>query len=131
MSNPKAKFFRCPHCGNLMFVVNGSGVVPGCCGEPMLELKPNTNGAGEKHTPVVDQDGQKVTVTVSEVLHPMQEDHWIEWVYLETDKGGYYRTFKAGEKPEAVFEIQPDEQPMDAYAYCNLHGLWKNEIEIN
>ena len=58
-------FYKCEHCGNIIAHIQDSGVRCHCCGEEMKPLVPNTSdGAGEKHVPVVQVDGQTVTVTV-------------------------------------------------------------------
>ena len=69
----------------------------------------------------------KVIVSVGSVAHPMVEEHWIEWVWLQTSKGGQYKVIQPGQAPEAVFQLER-ETPVAAYAYCNLHGLWKTEL---
>lgn len=120
----KAKFFICRHCGNLVSMIHSSGVPMVCCGENMTELIANTtDAAGEKHVPVVTVDGNAITVNVGSVTHPMLEEHYIQWIYLETEKGGQIKILKPGEEPKAVFVIEDDE-PVGAYEYCNLHGLW-------
>ncbi len=86
-----------------------------------------TDAAVEKHVPVVSVDGNKVTVVVGEVPHPMTEAHLISWVYLETKKGGQFKVLTPSDEPKAVFVLEDDE-PIAAYEYCNLHGLWKKEI---
>lgn len=122
------KFFICEHCGNLVGVINDSGVPMVCCGQKMTQLIPGTVEASvEKHLPVVTVDGDKVKVEVGSVAHPMAEEHSILWVYLQTDKGGQRKNLKVGEAPVAEFSLL-DEKPVAAYAYCNLHGLWKTEI---
>lgn len=120
------KFFICKHCGNIIAFVKDSGVPVVCCGEKMQELKANfTDAATEKHVPVVKVDGQKVTVTVGSVEHPMTEEHSIQWIALHTAQGNQRKELKPGEKPEAVFMICDNDEVIEAYAYCNLHGLWK------
>jgi superoxide reductase len=110
-------------------VKNGGGEIM-CCGEPMSELiakSPATEGT-EKHLPVVEIKGEEVLVKVGSVPHPMAEDHYIEWVYLYTDKGGQRRRFNPGEAPEAIFHIEKGEKVVEVYAYCNKHGLWKTVL---
>lgn len=122
------KFFICEHCGNLVGVIHDAGVPMMCCGQKMTQLIPGTVEASvEKHLPVVTVDGDKVKVEVGSVAHPMAEEHSILWVYLQTDKGGQRKNLKVGEAPVAEFSLL-DEKPVAAYAYCNLHGLWKTEI---
>ena len=90
------------------------------------ELTANTtDGAHEKHVPVIEQHGDHVTVKVGSVAHPMLEAHYIEWILLETATGYQKKDLKPGEKPEAEFAVT--EPIVAAYEYCNLHGLWKAE----
>ena len=122
------KFYICSHCGNLIGMINDAGVTMFCCGEEMKNLVPGVVEAShEKHVPVVKVEGEKVTVNVGSVDHPMTEEHSILWVYLNTDKGGYRKNLEPGKEPKAVFALY-DEKPVAVYAYCNLHGLWKTEV---
>ncbi len=124
----KVKFYRCNHCGNLVGMIHNAGVPLVCCGEKMEELIPNTvEASGEKHKPVVEVRGSEVIVSVGSVAHPMVEEHSIEWVYLETNRGGQRKKLLPGEKPEVSFQLY-GEEPVAVYAYCNLHGLWMTEI---
>ena len=119
------KFFVCKHCGNMIGLIHDAGVPMMCCGEKMVELVPNTTDAAqEKHVPVATVEGNKVVVNIGSVDHPMLEEHWIQWVYLETDKGGHRKVLNPGEKPNVVFALTEDEKPLAVYEYCNLHGLW-------
>ncbi len=122
------KFFICKHCGNLVGMIHNAGVKIICCGEPMTELVPNTtDAAGEKHLPVVEVSGKQVTVSVGSVPHPMTEEHHIAWVYLQTAKGGQRKSLPVGGEPKVTFLLEDDE-PVAAFAYCNLHGLWKTVV---
>ena len=99
-----------------------------CCGQKMTELVPgSTDAAQEKHVPVIKVDGDKVTVSVGSAAHPMVPEHFIEWIYLQTEKGGQRKALVPGAAPEAVFALT-DDKPVAAYAYCNLHGLWKATV---
>ena len=119
------KFFVCKHCGNMIGLLHDAGVPMMCCGEKMVELVPNTTDAAqEKHVPVATVEGNKVVVNIGSVDHPMVAEHWIQWVYLETDKGGHRKVLNPGEKPHVVFALTEDEKPVAVYEYCNLHGLW-------
>lgn len=122
------KFYICRHCGNLIQVVKDAGVPVVCCGENMEELVPNTvEASGEKHIPVVHVEDGAVNVNVGSVNHPMLSEHLIEWIYLETEKGGQRVDLKAGSEPNVTFSVS-DDKPVAVYAYCNLHGLWKTEL---
>ena len=123
------KFYICEKCGNLVGVINSSGVPMMCCGQKMTKLEAGVVEASrEKHIPDVKVEGGIVTATVGSVIHPMSEEHSIQWIYLETDKGGQRKCLKPGEAPIAKFAITDDEKPIAVYAYCNLHGLWKADI---
>ena len=61
----------------------------------MQELVPGTvDAAKEKHIPEVVVDGQKVTVTVGSVEHPMVPEHYIEWVSIQTKFGNQRKALK-------------------------------------
>ncbi len=97
--------------------------------EPVPEAEqiiPNTtDGAFEKHVPVIEQHGDHVTVRVGSAEHPMLNAHYIEWIILETVSGFQRKDLKPGQKPTADFAVT--EPVVAAYEYCNLHGLWKAE----
>lgn len=119
------KFFKCNHCGNFVGLINNAGVPMICCGEPMEELNPNTvEASAEKHIPKVEIKERLVYVEVGSVLHPSEEAHHIDFIYLQTENGGQRKSIKVGEKPVAMFGVI-DDRPLEVYAYCNLHGLWK------
>ena len=122
-------FYKCAHCGNIIAHIHDSGVRVVCCGEEMKPLVPNTSdGAGEKHVPVITQEGNIVTVSVGSVAHPMLEAHFIQWIILETTAGHQRKELKPGEKPVAVFALTDGDEVVAAYEYCNLHGLWSATI---
>ncbi|MBR0464753.1 MAG: desulfoferrodoxin [Clostridia bacterium] len=121
-------FYKCEHCGNIIAHINDSGVRCVCCGETMKPLTPNTSdGAGEKHVPVLTKEGRTVTVTVGSVEHPMLDAHYINWIMLETQQGRQRKILKPGDRPAATFALTDDDEVVAAYEYCNLHGLWKSE----
>lgn len=126
-----SKFYRCSVCGNLVGLIHeGQGQMM-CCGQPMTELTANTTDAAqEKHVPVVefDQAAGVLKVTVGSVAHPMTPEHLIEWIHVQTKKGGMMCHLTAEDKPEAVFKIADGDVPVAVYEYCNLHGLWKADV---
>lgn len=125
----EVKFYRCNHCGNIVEMIHASGVPIVCCGENMHELIPNTSdGAGEKHVPVIQFDGNDVTVLVGEVAHPMIPEHFIQWIYVQTNLGGMKKYLNPNEAPKASFKLADDETVIAVYEYCNLHGLWKTTL---
>jgi len=125
---PSPKFLICKHCGNIVVAVVNKGGQVSCCGENMSELVPNTVDASkEKHLPVITANGNGITVAVGGVDHPMEEAHHIGFVYVQTERGGQRKALNVGEKPSLAFSFT-DDKPIAAYAYCNLHGLWKTDV---
>ncbi len=120
------KFYRCAHCGNIIAFVENKGVPVACCGEKMNEIAANTTDAAlEKHVPVYEIKDGIVKVTIGEVDHPMLEEHFIQWVALETKEGKQRKILKPGQKPEVSFALTEGDEIVAVYEYCNLHGLWK------
>jgi len=119
------KFYKCEVCGKIVAMVKETPVETACCGQDMVELKPNTtDGATEAHVPVYKVTGDKVTVKVGSVAHPMKDDHHIEWIAIETDNGNQCRHLKAGDEPKATFALVPYDKVRNVYEFCSLHGLW-------
>ena len=126
MSN--TKFYICEKCGNLVEKIEDSGVPMMCCGQKMTAIEAGVVEASrEKHIPVATVEGNSVKVSVGSVEHPMSEEHSILWVELKTDRGVQRKNLVVGEPPVVVFALA-DEKPLEVYAYCNLHGLWKSAL---
>lgn len=121
-------FFKCEKCGNVFIKAYTTGE-HGEGGNTLAKLTANTTDAAkEKHVPVVQVEGSKVTVTVGSVEHPMAEDHYITLIALETKNGYQVANLAPGAAPKAVFAVAEGDEPVAAYEYCNKHGLWKAEI---
>jgi superoxide reductase len=103
----------------------------------MTELIPNTTeGSEEKHLPAVSGktgtcscgcECNCLSIQIGSVPHPMNEEHHIAFVYVETERGGQRKCLNVGDEPKLDFCVVSD-KPAAVYAYCNLHGLWKTEI---
>lgn len=120
------KFYRCPVCGQIVGIVKKTDSPMICCGKAMEELIPGIVDASyEKHVPEIRIDRHKVIVTVGSVPHPMAKEHCIEWIALETKCGNQRKVLSPGAEPKACFRICHGDEVVAAYAYCNLHGLWK------
>ena len=118
--------YRCNVCGNIVEVLHtGVGTLV-CCGQPMELLAEKTEDVGlEKHVPVIEKTETGYLVKVGSIPHPIEENHYIEWIELIAD-GKYCRKFlKPGEKPEVFFEVKAEK--FSAREYCNIHGLWKSK----
>lgn len=125
----KLEFYKCAHCGNVAVKLFDQGAPLSCCGEEMALLRAGeTDGAAEKHVPVVTM-GETIHVEVGSVLHPMMEAHFITMIVLETSKGFQVKHLQPGEEPKTDFAVVPGEEPVAVYEYCNLHGLWKADVQ--
>ncbi len=118
---------RCAHCGAMVEVLEdchckNCGIM--CCGEKMVDVPVNgTDGALEKHLPVVKKVGSYI---VAEVPHVMQDDHYIMWIGLSTKEVSAKKYFKPTDEPKAVF---PYIKGSSVIAYCNKHGLYKTDVK--
>ncbi len=118
---------RCEKCGATIKVIkdcncNGCGII--CCDEPMKELTPNSvDAAIEKHVPNYTVEGDKIIVTVN---HVMEDEHYIEWIAMCSDKKECTKYLNPGDEAKVTFKYVPGST---IYAYCNKHGLWKNEVK--
>ena len=122
------EIYICAVCGNRVEVVRAGAGDLVCCGEPMkLQVPGTTDGAAEKHVPVIEKIEGGYRVKVGSVAHPMIDAHYIEWVELICEKCGKVQRkyLKPGDAPEAEFESKSDK--VLAREYCNLHGLWQKE----
>jgi superoxide reductase len=116
--------YKCDACGNIVEVVHGGGGELVCCGEPMKLCVENTvDAAKEKHVPVAEKTADGFKVKVGEVAHPMEQEHYIEWIEVIAGGEAFREFLKPGEAPEAEFCLKADQ--VTARGYCNLHGLWK------
>ena len=122
------RFFKCKKCGNVIVLVDDKSSNLACCGEDMMELIPRAEDAAvEKHVPKIYIDENTVDVKVGEVAHPMEEDHYIDFVAIKSNNGIEINKLKPGFEPETRFILDEDEELYTAYAYCNKHGLWTDK----
>jgi len=120
----RLEIYKCEACGNIVEVLTGGAGELVCCGEPMKLFVENTvDAAKEKHVPVVEKVDGGFKVCVGSVAHPMEANHYIEWIEIIADGTAYRKFLNPGDAPEAVFMIDADE--VTAREYCNMHGLWK------
>ena len=120
------RFLKCKKCGVIVGVIRDPEEGVPFCGGDLEELIPNTvDAAAEKHVPEIEVDGQTVRVTVGSVDHPMIPEHYIQWIALETKEGMQRKSLAPGDAPTRSFSLAEGDAAVCAYAYCNLHGLWK------
>lgn len=120
----KLQIYKCEVCGNIVEMLHAGAGELVCCGQPMkLYLENTTDAAKEKHVPVIEKTAAGFTVKVGSVSHPMDQNHYIEWIEVIADGKAYRQFLNPGESPEASFAIKAEKAV--AREYCNLHGLWK------
>jgi superoxide reductase len=116
--------YVCKNCGNIVEVNHAAGGTLTCCNKPMeLQNENTTDASKEKHVPVIEKMADGTKVKVGSVAHPMQAEHYIEWVEVFSGNAIQRKYLKPGETPEAAFAGNSN----TARAYCNLHGLWKSQ----
>ena len=119
--------YKCELCGNLVEVMYAGAASPECCSQSMKLMREGTSdGAKEKHVPVIEKIPGGFKVTVGSVAHPMEEKHWIQWIELLADGVSYHKLLKPGDAPEAEFCIEAES--VIAREYCNIHGHWKADF---
>jgi len=134
MTNQK-QIYKCNICGNIIEVLHSGVGELVCCGQPMELISSKTEDEGaEKHLPVIEElppnlcqgkDGFRIKIGEQE--HPMEENHYIEWIEINTVDGKSGKKFlKPGEKPESNFYTRMEVTFIRAY--CNVHGLWETKI---
>ena len=123
----KLQVYKCEKCGNIIEVLHeGPGGLV-CCGEPMVLLEAKAEDAGtEKHLPVVDVAGSEVKVKVGDVPHPMEDEHFIEWIEVVTKTGTCKRFLAPHTDPAADFMAVGD--IVEVRSHCNVHGLWSKRM---
>ena len=125
------KVLKCATCGKVVEVLVDSKVPVMCCGKPMQELTANTSdGATEKHVPVVSVEGDVLVVRVGEVDHPMLDVHWITSIMVVLGNQVLRANLNPGEEPAAKFALGGYKGHVEVFEYCNLHGLWKTELDV-
>lgn len=118
---------KCEICGNITEIVHAGGGELVCCGKPMVYMKENFEEAAiEKHIPVIKGEGEEQKIVVGEVEHPMEKEHYIEWIEIITADGKVVRkNLDPGDEP-AIY-CPKDHSGDIVRAYCNIHGLWSNK----
>ena len=125
METQRLQVYECSVCDNMVEMVRGGKGTLVCCNEPMNLLTENTTDAAqEKHVPVIEQTGNGIKVKVGSVAHPMQDDHYIEWIEVIVDGKTCRQFLSPSDAPEADFAVTGEQ--ISARAFCNLHGLWKS-----
>ena len=125
MATERLQVYKCEVCGNIVEVLHeGVGELV-CCDQPMsLQAEKTEDSTKEKHVPWIQKTDAGVKVTVGQAaLHPMEEEHYIEWIEVIVDGKAYRQFLQPGDAPEAVFSVTGEN--IAAREYCNIHELWK------
>jgi superoxide reductase len=120
------QIYKCEVCGNIVETIHtGVGKLV-CCEKPMILQEEQSEGEyAEKHSPVIAKNEEGINVRVGNIEHPMEEDHYIEWIEIATENAYSRKFLKPGMKPEVNFPVKKEIKK--ARMYCNLHGLWRNK----
>ncbi len=121
----RMEVYKCDICGNIVFILDGGKGELVCCNQPMklMEEKTELQEGKEKHIPVVERTGEKMKVKVGSIPHPMEENHYIEWIEVKDGEKIYRKFLSPGSVPEAEFCVESEN--IVVREYCNVHGLWK------
>ena len=122
--------FSCDLCGQIIQVIEGGAGELVCCEEPMQLMTAKTADAGtEKHVPFIEkvEGGMKVRVG-KDAAHPMEPDHFIQWIEITAGGNICRKALSPGDAPEAFFACDGScsETEVTARELCNKHGLWKS-----
>jgi superoxide reductase len=119
------QIYKCNICGNMVEMVHAGAGELVCCGVPMeLQIEKKQDEGQEKHLPVIEKTETGVIVKIGSVAHPMEATHYIEWVEVITEHRVCRKHLEPGAEPIAEFFLEAEH--LEARAYCNVHGLWKN-----
>ena len=126
----KYDVYKCEECGNVVMILNFGGGALVCCGQDMVHMAEKTaDSTTEKHVPIIEKVEGGFNVTVGSTLHPMLENHWIQWIELIVDGKRMMKELQPGDEPKVQFCYSCDDpETVSAREYCNLHGLWRGEI---
>jgi len=123
----RSQAYRCNVCGNIVSILQAGKGELVCCDQPMELLNPRSQDDGlEKHVPIIEKTDTGIIVKVGDTPHPMEENHYIQWIEVHTkDKEVYLAFLRPDNSPEASFKVNYDDI-VTVKEYCNLHGLWES-----
>lgn len=119
------EIYRCNVCGNMVEVVNNGAGELTCCDQAMELLEPRQlEEGGAKHIPIITKENDKIVVTMGEIPHPMEKEHYIVFVELIIGDKVYRANLNPGDEPKAEFDVNAELEDVKAIEYCSIHGLW-------
>ncbi|MFA5080595.1 MAG: desulfoferrodoxin [Candidatus Paceibacterota bacterium] len=118
---------KCNICGNIVEILHAGVGNLVCCNQPMEKLveKTQQEEGFEKHLPVIEKKGSLIKIKVGDVLHPMEDTHFIEWIEVVEDGVSYRKMLNPGQSPEMQIEVGDGE--IFVRSFCNIHGVWKSD----
>ncbi len=138
MATQLLQIYKCGVCGNTVEVIGANAGTLTCCNQAMNLMDEQTaDSSTEKHVPVIEvadcgcedeccgPETKSYTVTVGSTIHPMTDEHYIQWIELIVDGNSYLQFLKPGDEPKAKF-CCIEGKSFSAREECNVHGLWKS-----
>jgi len=122
------RIYKCEVCGNIIEVILANDGDLTCCNKKMnlLEEKTSDQEGNEKHSPVIESNEEKIKIKVGSIEHPMEKEHFIEFIELHVNEEVHRKMLSPGMPSEVEFCVPKAEGQIYARAYCNVHGLWKS-----
>jgi len=126
---------KCPVCTSPKsgFEDNANAILEPQDPQNMTELE-------KKHVPVVVVNKQcglvgegctDVHVKMGEIIHPMQDDHYIVRVDFYLDKRFIGRAMLTPNlNPAAAVHIKSAQGKLSVVEFCNKHGSWIKEVDL-
>jgi len=123
----KLELYKCNICGNIVeVVIDGVGELV-CCGQSMEKMEAKTFAdemLQEKHIPILNTFDEGVEVRVGSVLHPMTDEHYIQFIEAYSEDKKYIKRKYLSPNEEPVLKLKCNCADTVARELCNIHGLW-------
>ena len=124
MSNANTVFAKIAKDAICVEVLSGDATTVTFDGVELQKMEERTaDFKNEKHVPMLEKTEDGWKVIVGSTPHPMEDDHYIQWIELLADGISYKQFLKPGMAPEAFFPVKAEK--VSAREFCNLHGLWR------
>ncbi|RPI61730.1 MAG: desulfoferrodoxin FeS4 iron-binding domain-containing protein [Planctomycetaceae bacterium] len=123
MATQRRQMYKCDICGAVVEILDSGCGSLVCCSNRMTLVNEASASADAAHRPLVTCDDGMLSVSVGQSPHPMENEHFIEWIEVVAD-GAICRHFlQPGQPAQTTFDMPAAE--VTVRGYCSLHGLWK------